>query len=309
MITFVLLSLPIFGIIALGWAAIRARISGPNAIDALGAFAFHFALPALVFRLIASQPLDVSFNLIFYAGYLLSGGLIFALVLGLSRTLGSHTIGIAGARATTATVGNVGFLGPPLVLAFFGERGAGPLAMAILAEVMVLLSLGAVIMGGARDVGASIWTLVLRGTVLNPLVAAIVLGAAVAATGVALPMALDRFLGFLGGAAAPTALFAVGGSLAVQRVNRATAFVATGITAGKLAAYPVLVWYVLARMLQAEPFWVQSGVLLAALPSAGTNYVVAQRYGTDSGQVSAAIVLSTLVSAVSVPIVAWLMLG
>jgi hypothetical protein len=33
------------------------------------------------------------------------------------------------------------------MLAFFGERGAGPLAMAILAEVVVLLSVGSVLMG------------------------------------------------------------------------------------------------------------------------------------------------------------------
>jgi malonate transporter len=308
MIAFALLSLPIFGVVALGWAAIRTRVVTPGAIDALGAFSFYFALPALVFRLIASQPLDLSFNPVFYGGYLASGGLIFALVFGLSRTLGRQAVGIAGARATTTTVGNLGFLGPPLVLAFFGERGAGPLAMAILAEVMVLLSLGTVIMGGSRHGGTGVGILVLRGTVLNPIVAAIVLGATVAATGVALPMALDRFLGFLGGSAGPTALFAVGGALAIQRVDHATVSVATGITAGKLAAYPALVWYVLARMLQVEHFWVQAGVLLASLPSAGTNYVLAQRYGADAERVSAAIVLSTLISAVSVPLVAWLML-
>jgi malonate transporter len=309
MIAFVFLSLPIFGVIAVGWAAIRTRVATPGAIHALGAFSFHFALPALVFRLIASQPFDLSFNPIFYGGYLASGGLIFAFVFGLSYALGRQVVRTAGARATTATVGNLGFLGPPLLLAFFGERGAGPLAMAILAEVMVLLSLGAVIMGGVGNAGTGVGALVLRGTVLNPIVAAIMLGAAVAASGVVLPMALDRFLAFLGGSAGPTALFAVGGALAVQRVNRATAFVAAGITAGKLAVYPVLVWYVLARMLQVEPFWVQAGVLLAALPSAGTNYVLAQRYAANAEQISAAIVLSTLVSVVSIPLVAWLMLS
>ena len=60
----------------------------------------------------------------------------------LSRLLSHHAAATAAAHATTGTVSNLGFLGPPLVLAIFGARGAGPLAMAILAEVMVLLSVG-----------------------------------------------------------------------------------------------------------------------------------------------------------------------
>jgi hypothetical protein len=308
MIAFVLLSLPIFGVVALGWMAIWTGLAAPGALDVLGAFSFRFALPALVLRLIAGQPLGRSFNPIFYGGYLASGGLIFALVFGVSLILDRRAVATAGVRATTAAVSNVGFLGPPLMLAFFGERGAGPLAMAILAEIMVLMSLGSVIMGVSHGGSAGIGSLVLRGTVLNPVVAAILLGAALAATSVPLPLPLDRFLAFLGGSAGPTALFAVGGALAVQRIDRATLFSAAGITAAKLAVYPVLVWYVLARLLQVEPFWVQAGVLIAALPSAGANYVLAQRYAADAERVSAAVVLSTLVSVATVPFTAWLML-
>src|SRR5258708_10737832 len=94
------------------------------------------------------------------------------------------------------------------MLAFCGERGAGPLVMAILAEVMVLLSVGSVLMGAKGGPKRGIGSLILRGTMFNPIVVAIVLGAALAGTGLALPEAITRFLGFLGGAAGPTALFA-----------------------------------------------------------------------------------------------------
>lgn len=308
MIAFLLLSLPIFGVVALGWIALRWRLAPPGAVDALGAYAFRFALPALVLRLVAGQPLGRSFNPAFCAGYLASGMLVFALVFALSRLLDRQNAAIAGARATAMTVSNLGFLGPPLVLAFFGERGAGPLAMAILAEVMVLLSLGGAIMGAASGGGAGLVSHLLRGTVLNPVVAAIALGAALAASGVALAGPVERFLGFLGGSAGPTALFAVGGALALQRIDRATALAAAGITAAKLVAYPLLVWFVLGRLLRLEPFWVEAGVLIAALPSAGSNYVLAQRYRADADRVSAAVVLSTLASVLTVPAAAWLML-
>ncbi len=306
MIGFALLSLPIFGVVALGWAAVLARLATPAFLDALGAFSFRFALPALVFRLISGQPLDRSFNPVFYGGYLASGSLIFALAFALSRMIDRRDAAIAGAHATTTTVSNLGFLGPPLVLAFFGERGAGPLAMAILAEVMVLLSLGGAIMAGSRGSGTGIGSLLLRGTVLNPVVMAIALGAACAATGVRPPLPVDRFLSFLGGAAGPTALFAVGGSLAVQRFDRKTAVAAAVMSGTKLVAYPALVWFMLGQVLQLEAFWVRVAVLLASLPSAGSNYVFAQRYAADEDCVSAAIVLSTVVSVASVPFTAWL---
>src|SRR5258707_3809468 len=210
MISFFLISLPIFGVIGVGWAATRTRLVAHGALDALTAFSFRFALPALLLRLIAGQPLRQSFNPEFYTGYLASGAIIFVLVLGTSRVVAARALSTAGAHATTATVSHLGCLGPPLMLAFFGERGAGPLAMAILAEVMVLLSVGSVLMGANGGPKSGIGSLILRGTMFNPIVVAIVLGAALAGTGLALPEAITRFLGFLGGAAGPAARFALG---------------------------------------------------------------------------------------------------
>jgi predicted permease len=180
MISFFLLSLPIFAVIGVGWAATRTRLVSQGALDALNAFSFRFALPALLLRLIAGQPLRQSFNPEFYTGYLASGAIIFVLVLGTSRVVAARDLSTAGAHATTATVSNLGFLGPPLMLAFFGERGAGRLAMAILAEVMVLLSVGSVLMGANGGPKSGIGSLILRGTMFNPIVVAIVLGAALA---------------------------------------------------------------------------------------------------------------------------------
>lgn len=303
------LTLPIFGLIGLGWTATRIRLTPPAALDALSAFAFRFALPALVFRLVGSRPPADSVNPAFYGGYLLGGTVVFGLAFVVSRLLDGGAAS-AGAGATAATVGNLGFLGPPLMLAFFGERGGGPLAMAILAEIMVLLSAGAMIMSTAHDGGrAGVGSLVLRGTVLNPVVVAVLLGTALAATGAALPVPAERFLGLLGAAAGPTALFALGGALALQRVDRGTVASAAAISTAKLVAHPALVWWILAHLLRLDTFWVQAGVLMAALPTAGNVYVVAQRYSADADRVSAAILLSTVASVATVPLVAGLALG
>lgn len=106
----------------------------------------------------------------------------------------------------------------------------------------------------------------------------------------------------------PAALFALGGALALQSLHRRTAVAVCLITVAKLVVYPLLVWLVLGRMMQLDAFWLNVGVLIASLPSAGNIYVLAQRYAADLQRVSAAILLSTLVSVVSFPCVAWLAL-
>ena len=82
MIGFFLLSLPVFGVIGVGWAAARAHLLGSGNV-----FSFRFALPALVLPLIAGLPLRKSFNPGFYAGYLALGLIVFMLVLGASRSV------------------------------------------------------------------------------------------------------------------------------------------------------------------------------------------------------------------------------
>jgi predicted permease len=304
-IGFLLLCTPVFALVALGWVAIAGRLMPHAAIDALGSFSFRFGLPALVFQLIGREPLASLFEPAFFVGYLASGCLLFALTFAAVRNAGQAH---ASARATTATVSNLGFLGPPLVLAFFGPRGAGPLAMAIVLEVMIIMSIGAVIMANAGDNDRAIGAVLIKGTIGNPIIVAIALGAGIAIAGIALPATLDRFLTLLGSSAAPTALFAVGGALATLRIDRATVRVTAVISFVKLALYPLTVWCLLTQVLKLDQHWSSAGTLIAALPSAGSNFVLAQNYTDDAEGISAAIVLSTLVSVVTVPVIAWLLI-
>ena len=304
MIAFLLLCLPVFAVILLGWHAVRRGMLGDGALVALTGFSFLFALPAMLFRLVAAQPLAEAFDLRFFAGYLGADLVVLALVILGSRLFGRRALPAAAAHGVTAAMGNVGYLGPPLLFALMGERAAGPIAMAIMAEIMLVLSLGAALMARRDGSGAtSAWRTIL----LNPVVLSILLGAAFAATGMPLPATLDRFLVFLGGAAAPTALFALGGVLGRLRIGAPLAVAAAAISFAKLVLYPALVWLALGPLLGLPKLWVQAGVLLAALPTATNAFVLAQRYNTEPKQVSAAILLSTLVAAFSFPVTAWLL--
>jgi hypothetical protein len=308
MLQFFLLSSPIFAMVALGFAAARLRLMGPEGFAAFAVYAFNLALPALVASLLARQPLAQAFDLRFFAALLGAGTLVFAATAGVTLAAG-RPLAVAGAQAQAATTGNLAFLGVPLLLAVLGERATGPLAMAILAEVGILMPLGIAVMSlgtGRRGAGRGLLEDLARATLLNPIVLGVAAGAAVGLTGARLPAPLERFLSFLGASAGPTALFALGGSLAGRHLAGAWAAVA-GVAAAKLVVYPALAWALL-RLAGLDPSWVAAGALIASLPTAANVFVFAQRFEAVPQRVSAVILLSTVVGAVTFPLAAWLVL-
>ncbi len=301
-IAFLAICLPIFAVIGVGWFAAWRGLIQPAMVDAVGSFSFLFALPALLLRLMAAQPLGRSFEPGFFLGYLGACLGIFALVM--LAALPFRRRGPAAAIGAAAAMGNVGYLGPPLILPLLGEQGAGPIAMSIMSEVAVVLALGSVLMApgaGFRTMGR-----VLRILAFNPVLLSITGGALLGAAGIPLPGPVERFLGFLGGAAGPTALFALGGTLARLRIDRRLLAAASGAVVAKLLLYPLLVWLVLGQVLGLAPVWVQAGVLLAAMPTATNAFVMAQRNQAATEEVSAVVLFSTLIAALAFPATAWL---
>jgi malonate transporter len=306
MIDFVVLTIPVFGLVLLGWIAAKFKILPETTVGVLSAYSFKFALPALVFRLISSQPLSQSFIPSFYLAYLFSGATLMALVYWVFRFIASESVSSSGAYASTGAVSNLGFLGAPLMLAFVGERGVGPLAMGILAEIVVLMSIGAILMGSSGSTEKASAIKIFKGAMLNPVIIAIGLAALFATIEFKLPSALDKLLSVLGGSAGPTALFALGGALASQRVAYETWLSASIAAIAKLVMYPLITLIFLRWVFVLEPILVTAGVILASLPSASSNFVLAQRYKAEEVGVSAGIVISTVLSVITVPAFAWL---
>lgn len=308
MLGFLSLCLPIFAVVALGFAAARRRLVSPVVVDAIGLFSFNVALPALLLRLMAAQPFAQSFEPAYFRGYLSACLAMFAATM-LFAWWQRHGRQTAAAFGAAAAMGNVGYLAPPLLLPMLGPRAAGPIAMAIIAEVAVIIALGSVLMarGGASGAGLRAAWDGLRGLARNPVILSICGGVLLAAAEWSIPDPIERFLAFLGGAAGPTALFALGGTLARLSVGKELLGTAAVTTLVKLVAYPALVWLVLGMWLQLDGFWVMAGVLLAAMPTATNAFLLAQRHGAGADEVSAAVLLSTVVAAVTFPVTAWLL--
>jgi predicted permease len=138
----------------------------------------------------------------------------------------------------------------------------------------------------------------------NPMIVSIVAGLAWASTGWPLPGPVDAFLTTLGAAATPGALFAIGASLAGKSAERLA--VAGWLTLAKLVLHPAAVAVAALLVFDVAPYAAAVMIAAAALPVAGNVFILAQHYGIAPLRVSAAILISTAVSIVTVSaVIAW----
>lgn len=294
------LTLPFFAVAGLGYLAVWRGMLGDTAVRSLNVFVFYFATPALLIRAIGTQSLDDILNVTYFGGYLASGLLMFVVGAMAARMLFSASLGEMAISGQAAAVPNLGFLGLPLALAAFGPVVAGPFATAMIVDLVFIIPLSIALL--EIHTGDSDWSgfkKVLTGVIFNPFLLSIAAGVTVAALETDLATPIDRFLSFLGGAAGPAALFALGASLAGRRVEGAAPAIAL-MTFLKLVVHPIAVWLILGLWLDVRTDWLVVAVTFAAIPIAGNVFVVAETYGQASRRVSSAIMFSTALGIVTV---------
>ncbi|MBT5413285.1 MAG: AEC family transporter [Rhodospirillaceae bacterium] len=292
---------PVFGLVLAGFLAGRAGILGPESSVALNRFVYYFALPPVMFLGTARAPLAALFNGPYIASIL--GGLAVALTL--SLVVGRFVFGVRQPALAVQAVGgvfpNVGYMGIPLFLTAFGPDGALLAVIYVMVGSFVCMAgaIGAIELHRASTEGGQILAKVGGALVRNPLLGATVLGTVWSWAALPVPAPVGNFLGLLGAASGPAALFALGLSLVGQRLAGDRIEIAW-MTFLKLIVQPAATGWLAFFVFDLPIFWAWSAVLLAALPTAALVYVVAQRYDVYLRRASTLIVVTTALSVISV---------
>lgn len=306
MLEIFLKTLPFFGIIGLGYMAGRRGFFTPEATSYLTKFVFYFALSAMLFNFSANLSLSDIFDPKFVAAYLWGCGVVYLLATAVAFWRGL-SVAEAAIEAQVAVIGNVGFLGIPMLVLLLGEAAAGPMLMVLATDLIVFSSLIVILITGSRDGRMSIGILktVGLGLLKNPMIVSITLGLAWSYSGRELWVPVNEFLSLLGAAATPGALFAIGASLASKSAERME--VAVWLSFCKLVLHPLSVALAALVLFPVEPFAAAVMIAASALPVAGNVYMLAQHYNVAPTRVSAAILVTTAVSIVTVSLViGWL---
>lgn len=305
MLEIFLRTLPFFAIIGLGYWAGRTRFFSEEATAYLTKFVFYFALSAMIFRFAANLSFAEVFNGRLVLGYLWGTAFVYGIATAVAFLRGLD-VPTAAIEAQCAVIGNVGFLGLPMLAVLFGEAAIGPVMLVLTTDLVVFSSLIVMLINGGRDRGLTLRTVKLMGMGLlrNPMIVSIVAGMSWSALALPVPDPLNDFLTILGGAATPGALFAIGASLASKSAERVQ--IAAWLTGSKLLLHPAFVAIGVLVLFPLDPFSASVVIASAALPVAGNVYMLAQHYGVAPHRVSAAILLSTAVSILTVPVaIAW----
>jgi len=320
-----LLFLPFFALVLLGWVAARGGVLPLEGIPALNSFVLYFGLTAMLFRLGASGALYQGG----LPGLLLAYGVAGAVVTVLAMAWGVRAGLVrrdSGLVALATAFPNTGFLGLPLLTGLLGPQAAGPIAATLLIDVLLLSSLclaWAHSHAGRAAPGedpAEAWHAAqasLMGALRNPLLWSMALGMAVSWLGWTLPRALDDTVRLLGLAATPTALFTLGAILARAQMQPARPGAPkVRVWAPlllKLLVHPLLVCgagWVLARCgVSLPPFGWLTVILAAALPSASNVSMLAEREGANTGLVARIILWTTVCALLSLTVWATVLHG
>src|SRR6266567_190780 len=295
--------LPIFGIIFTGYLAGRFEALGPESAAALNRFVFYFAVPAALFVFTARAPIDKIFNWPFIAAFV-SGALLTLLIAIIVGRLWFHHRDVATLSMVglTAGWGNLGYMGLPLLLTAYGPDGALPTIVSILSTSIMFVSSAIAVLEGTRASGPSTLRVAshLAGTLLrNPLVISPLLGILFSMTALPLPKAASNYLDLMAAAVVPAALFALGLSLVGRKLIGNVGEV-IWLAALKSVVNPILTFALVTHVFAMDPLWSQAAIILSAMPIAANTYVIAQQYNVYFKTVSAAIVISTGMSVVTI---------
>jgi malonate transporter len=291
------IAMPVFALILTGWLAGRSRLLGPDSTGAINLFVVWLALPAVLFRAMAQiHPADL-LNIGLLASFGLGIAVPFVVSLLWSRRLGTP-LSNSAIQALSATYCNVGYMGIPLCLMAFGQASVVPGVIAMVITACVQFGAAIVLIEvdrpGPLDLPRTIRRI--AGTLArNPLLISPVLGLLAALAALPLPLALDRFLVLLGGAATPCALVATGLMLG-ETTERFRPRLVARLVALKLLIQPAIAWIVAFKLLTLPPAWGETAVLMSALPTGAGAFILAKLYGREAGSTSGAVLVSTILS-------------
>ena len=301
------LALPYFGLIFIGFACGKARGLPEQGLAWMNFFLLYVSLPALLFGIMSKTPFEELNNPPFLIATTLGTTIAFFLALFAGRLMGRLPLREATLAGLSGAYGNIGYMGPGLALAVLGAKAAAPTALIFCCDSIFLFTIVPLLIALTDSKHPTLWHtlgVVARQIVLNPLIMSAVIGALAAAFHVHLPAAIDRTVMFLQNAAAPTALFVLGVTVALRPFGRVP-WEVPGVIAIKLLIHPLAVF---GLMLLLGPFaqpWAATAVLMAALPPALNVFVIARQNDTWIKPASVAVLIGTFASVVTLTSVMW----
>lgn len=296
------MALPFFGLIFIGYLTGKIKDIPESGLQWMNFFIIYVALPALFYQLVSKTPFEQLSNVAFVVTATFATFTTLVLGFTVGVLVNGGKIKVATIQSMVSAYANIGYMGPGLTLAVLGAGATVPTALIICFDNAMLFTVAPILIGLAGDEAeaflATLKTIALR-VLLHPFNLAVAAGMVAAYFELKMPQGIDTMLDLLKGAAAPCALFVMGVTVSIRPIRK-TPWELAPFLGIKLFVHPIIVYVFLSFVGDFQPVWLYTAVLLAALPPALNVFVMAQQYKTYIERASAAILIGTLLSTITV---------
>ncbi|MFZ7102733.1 MAG: AEC family transporter [Peptococcaceae bacterium] len=290
-------------LLGIGAIAARTKVLTTVVLDSLAKVMINITLPALIITLV---PTAGSRKVLLEAFPFLICS--FALILTLFL-LGKFTARLGGLQGNTADIhvaqssfGNVGFMGIPLLLALYGEKGMLYVSIFTVADQTLLWTLGTYLSSPDKEVN------VMHNLkkLMNPTIVALSVALLFIILGINPQGVVFDTIKGLGDTTKYLSMVYIGGTLVAinfrDTLQKKTIFL---IVLVKMIIAPLLIYFLMVSLGGGifTPEAIMTLTLIATLPSMVTIAMLARAFGSDDVYSSECVFITTIFSIVTIPLV------
>jgi len=246
--------------------------------------------PALIFSSVAKSDINLTdfFTIAFSAiGIILSLAFLAYLILKLTK---QKHVGLY----LPLTIGNTGYLGYPVALFAFGIAGLSRAVVFDMMNSLFLFSFGIYMIHHKNEI---------REMFRIPLIYSVVFGLLFNLLKISVPQVILKPIEMIGLITIPLALLILGYKLTEIKITSAkTAFLSSlfRLVGGFLIAYLIVKIFSITGLAR------NIILLQGAMPSAVMSMILCQKYKRDANLVASVILISTLLSIITIPLILWI---
>ena len=295
--------LVLFLLILIGFIAGKKQMITQDGAKEISTLVLYIALPALIIR---SMQFDFSLSLL--------GHSITMIGIAIAVYAGTISISYLFARLlrakgqekdvlqTAMIFPNTGFMGYPITLGLYGSQGVFYTSLFNMPFDLLMWTVGVHLLSRSSNSSES----KKKGfaALLNPGTISVAIGFALFILSIKLPPILDNTLSYLANATTPLAMLAVGSTLSRTKMNSIFSNKKLLMTAViKVAVIPAIMISMF-LLLKVDGYFLKIPILITAMPVAANVAIFATRYESDALLASQLIFVTTLMSLVTIPVIA-----
>lgn len=292
---------PIFSLLVLGFFLRKLGFTSGAFLKSSDKLVYYIFFPIMLFYKIGSAPQGGSDQWLFVLSSLIVLILMFVLSAVVIKT-GPISDFQAGSFSQSCYRFNT-YIGVAVILNSFGEAGiayfgvmiaiAIPLVNAFAVSTLIWYS-------GDDPVFRSRVRLLLKALVANPLIIGCLFGVLYARIFGVFPLFIDNSLQMMSMVTLPLALISIGGSLSFKGMQK---YLRLSLLAASLKLFVLpLIGYLVYSLFQVGEIPFKTGIIFLCLPASTAIYVLSSQLNSDTELASAAIVVSTLLSFISLTV-------